>query len=454
MAISTPGIGSGLDVNSIISQLMQLEQQPILQLQQKQAVYTSQISGVGQIKGALSSLQSAVDKLADFSDLGLLNASSADTAIFTASADNTAAAGTFDIQVVSLAQAEKQGSAGFADADTTTVGTAGDKLTVTLGSGSFQVEIGGKTLTEIAAALNDAPDNAGVTASVIESDIVAGTEYHLTLTSNETGTAGAMTLAFEDSGGGAIPDPFSMAVLAGHAAQDAEILVDGAYTITRSSNTISDAIQGVTLQLQDTSASAVTLDVARDTADVRNAVSGFVAAYNSLQTTLDGLSQGLLSGDSVPRLVDRQINSVLNTAASGLSGSLSNLSEVGVSFTKEGTLSFDSTKLDAAMQADQGAVEELFSHDDQGFGFRLSALLGSMLGADGLIDARTDGLNSRVDDVEGSIAALQRRLVTTEERYRAQFTALDALVANTTATGDFLTQQLAGLQNLLPGNNN
>ncbi|RDH85110.1 MAG: hypothetical protein DIZ78_11900 [endosymbiont of Escarpia spicata] len=279
--ISAPGIGSGLDVNSIVDQLMALEQIPIQKLQSKEADFLTQISAYGALRGSLSSFQSTVDKLNGFSGIGLFSASSADEAVFTVNADNDAAAGSYDIVVQALAESHKMGSASFADSDTTTIGNAGDTMTLAVGTQSFNVDIGGKTLSQIEQAINEATDNTGISAGIIQEN---SGSFYLTLTSDETGVENAMTVSFADSGDNPIADPLTMVQT--RAAADAQLLVDNSYTITRSSNSISDAIQGVTLELLATSADEVALNVDKDLGAVQTTVQSFVDAYNSLRDTL------------------------------------------------------------------------------------------------------------------------------------------------------------------------
>ncbi len=445
--ITALGIGSGLDANSIVDQLMQLEQQPLVNMQAEEASYLAELSALGQLRSAVSSFQDAADALTSASDFDVYTATSADTAIFTASANSSAGAGTYDIKVQSLAQAQKQGSNSFSDSDTATVGNSGDTVKITVGSSSFTVEIGAMTLNEIAAAINGASGNVGVTASVIQED---SSTYYLTLTSDETGTANTMTLAFEDSGGSPIADPLGMVQI--QAADDAEILVDNTYTITRSSNTISDAINGVTITLQDTSASAVTLNVSQNTGAVSSAVDDLVDAYNSLLSTVSELGSGQLNGDSTLRTLMNQVRSVMNTAAYGLSGDYSYLYDIGVEFEKDGTMSVDSTTLNSALTTNMASVAELFSDSSQGIAVRLSDLLGNILDDNGLIDAEETGINAKIDNSQDAQARLQLRLELIEARYRAQYAALDTLMSSMSATSDYLDQQLSILANLIPGN--
>ncbi len=447
--ITALGIGSGLDANSIIESLMEIERRPLTNLQVKEAAYYTEMSAVGQLRSAVASFQDAAEALSTASTYEVYTATSADTAIFTASASSSAAVGTYDIQVTSLAVAQKQGSNSFSDSDTTTVGSAGDTVEVTIGSDSFSVEIGGKTLEEIADAINSASDNVGVTASVIQED---SNNYYLTLTSDETGIDNEMTLAFEDSGGSSIADPLGMAVT--QAADDAGLLIDNTYNVTRSSNSITDVIEGVTLNLLDTSASAVELDVDINQSSITASAAAFVTAYNTLQSTMSELSDGELSGDYTIRSLQSQVRSIINTTPTGLSGNLSYLSEVGFDIDKNGVMSIDSSTLSDEISTNLDSVIELFSDDDQGYAFRLNGLLENVLGSDGMLDSKEDGINARIDDVQDAQEAMAYRLEIIEAKYRAQYAALDTLMSNLTATSSYLDQQLSILANLIPGNSN
>ena len=446
-SITAPGIGSGLDVNSIVSQLMSLEQQPIVNLQQKEVGYATKLSAIGQLRSAVSPLQDAANKLKDFSKLAAFTAKSADSAKFTASSDNTAAAGSFDIQVQALAQSQKLGSASQPDKDTTTFGNTGDTLSLTVNGNSFSVASGGKTLSEIASAINAAGDNVGVSASVVQEN---ASSFYLVLTSDNTGTANTITTAFKDSNGSAVADPLNLVQV--QAADDARILIDNTYTVTRSSNTLDDAIEGVTLNLKETSTSAVNLTISRQSSAIKSAVQDLVDGYNSFIATSSSLSAGELSGDSTVRSLQRQVRSVFNTPPSGLSGSVSSLTELGVSFQKDGSLTLDSSKLESAINDDLAGVTELFADTDQGYGSRLASTISSALGTGGLISAREEGLNTRINDAEKQIASIQLRLDKTEQRLRNQFSALDSLMSRLTQTSSFLTAQLSSLSNLTSGN--
>lgn len=446
--LSVPGIGSGLDIDGIINSLMAVEQFPLQKLQLKQGDYLAQISAYGQLRSSMASFQDAVGKLKTFDDFSAVKASSSDTSAFTASATNEAVPGSYSITVDTLAQAHKLGSTSQTDADTTTYGNAGDQMTISTSAGAFTIEYGGKTLNEIQIAINEAAGNIGVSAGIIREN---DSSFYLSLSSEKTGLDNAMTLSFTDSSGGTIADPLGFVQT--REALDAQITIDNSYTVTSSENTIADAIQGVTIDLLSQSTGAAQLDVARDSSSISGSVQGFVEAYNDLRTSLNGLKSGALSGDSTLRLVENQIRSMLGSSA-GAGGAFSYASQVGISFEKDGSLSFDSTELSDALAEDLTGVAELFANDDQGFAFRLDGLLESMLDADGLIDAREDGLNSSVDSTNDQMDNLSHRLGLVEARYRAQFTALDSLLGQLQATSSYVTAQLSSLENLLPGNNN
>jgi len=434
--ISSPGIGSGLDVNSIVKQLVAIERQPINRLQADKANLNAQVSAFGTLKSALSTFQDALASLKTVSAFQVFTATSADSTAFTATADSTAAIGSTNIQVTQLAVADKQASVGIADTDTTTLGTAGDTVQFTVNGQSFTVNGGGLTLTGLRDAINNATDNVGVTATILSE---TPTSNRLVLTSNNTGTANAISTTFTGTLG------TDLGLTSVTAPKDAQITVDG-FTVTRSSNTISDALSGVTLTLTGTNTTAAPLTISRDTEAVKTNIQSFVDAFNTLKTTMDGLGNKELQADSTLRSVQTAIQSVLNTPPTSGS-SFSYLSEIGVSIQKDGSLAVDSTRLDPALAANFSDVAQLLANDNQGFLFRLDNAVTGFTQFGGLIDARNDGLNTRISSVDDRISSAERRLQLTEKRLRSQFTALDTLLGKLNGTSSFLTQQLGRLKN-------
>ncbi len=441
-SLSSPGIGSGLNVNSIISKLMSIESQPLQALQKQQSDLQSEVSALGTLKSALSTFQSAMQGM-NADQLQAHTATSADTTKFTATADGSAANSTYQIEVSTLAAAKQSLSSAFADSGTTTIGNSGDQMTIQVGSSSsnsFTVSVGGKTLQGIRDAINNATDNKGVTASILNTN--AG--YQLVLSSDQTGTANAFTTSFTDSGGASIADPLSLSTT--QSAADAVIKVNGQQA-TRSTNTISDVIQGVTLSLAGTDASGVTstLTVANDQSTVKKNIQSFVDAYNALNKSLDKLQSGALSSDNTVSLLRSQLLGVLNTPASGVSTSYSYLAGIGVSIQKDGSMGIDSTQLDNALNTDPRGVAQLFLHDTQGFATRLGSLAQEMAAPGGLVDTETQSINNNISSLQNQIDTEQKNLDIKQQSLQAEYSSLDALMGTMQTTSSFLTQQLANL---------
>ncbi len=438
--ISAPGVGSGLDVNSIVQQLMAIERQPLTRLEADKKDLETQLSAYGKVKSSLSTFQSAFADLKTLDAFEVYKAVSSDETAFTATANSSAAVSFNDIEVIRLAEAHKMGSLSIADTDTTALGGSGDQLTATINGNAFAVDIGGKTLSQIRDAINDAPDNTGVSATIITEN---SSSHRLVLTATETGNDNALNLSFTGTVGAAL----GMTDINNRTQLDSELLIDGLYSVTRASNTIDDAIGGVTLNLLGETTSAVKLTVSRDTDKVKETVQGFVDAFNELKNTFDSLSgQGNdLEADNTLRSIRNQIQGVFNAAPAGLTTSLTYLSEIGVTFQRDGTLALDSNDLESAVNSDYSGVAELFAHDDQGYLFRLGNLIDGFIQADGLINIREDGLNTRIDTTEQRISDMEYRLQLRQQSLNDRFTALDELMGQLNGTSQFLTQQLASL---------
>jgi flagellar hook-associated protein 2 len=438
--ISAPGVGSGLDVNSIVRQLMAIERQPLNRLEADKRGLETQLSAYGKLKSSLSTFQSAFANLKTVGAFEVYKAVSSDETAFTATASSSASVSFSSIQVVNLAEAHKMGSLSVADTDTTTLGGAGDQLTATINGNAFSVDIGGKTLSQIRDAINSAPDNTGVSATIISEN---SGSHHLVLTATSTGNDNALNLAFTGTVGTAL----GLTDINNRTQLDSELLIDGLYTVTRASNTIDDAIGGVTLNLLGETTGAVQLNVSRDVDKVKETVQGFADAFNELKSTFDSLSGkgNDLEADNTLRSIRNQIQGVFNTPPAGLTTGLTYLSEIGVTFQRDGTLAVDANDLEAAISSDFAGVAELFASDDQGYLFRLGSLIDGFVQADGLINIREDGLNTRIDTTDQRISDMEYRLQLRQQSLNDRFTALDALMGQLSGTSQFLTQQLAAL---------
>jgi flagellar hook-associated protein 2 len=384
MALSSPGIGSGLDVNGLVSQLMALEQRPLSLLNTKEAKLQAQLSAYGSLKGALSSFQSAVAALATPARFTAVKASVADKTVMTASAASTASPGSYSIELQTLAQAQKLKSEAFA---TTDASIGSGTLTIQFGTysgGSFTLNpdksartitlaSGQSSLAGVRDAINAA--DAGVRASIIND----GSGNRLVIASEDAGLANALKISVSDDDGNDIDNSgLSRLVYDAStggtanlsetvAAQNATLIIDG-IAVSKSSNTISDAIEGVTLSLLEEGGTTA-LTVARDVAGTQAAVESFVKAYNDLNKTLTDLSKydaankqaSILTGDATVRSVQGQLRGIFNTTLSTAGGGLTALADIGVTFQTDGTLKLDSSKLTTALNDGAKDVSTLFA---------------------------------------------------------------------------------------------
>jgi len=448
MAIQAPGVGSGLDVNSIVSQLMAIERQPIDRLDTKQSLITAQISAYGRFSGKLSDFQDAMEKLSSASEFQIFSGVSNDESTFTAEVDSDASAGSYSVAVTALAERDKVASNAFTD----TASTVGEgTLTIFAGSDSFDVVIDGtnNTVAGIRNAINNATDNTGVTASIVTDDDGA----HIVLSSDDTGTENALKVTVADLSDGSNIDDSGLSSLAYEAgvvvhraaistAADAVVNIDG-FTVTSSSNTITGAVSGLTINAKSVGSS--TLDVTRDDAAITESVQSFSDAYNALRTEIKSQRSGQLEADSTLLTLERQLSSILNSGSTITGSSFSYVSQIGLSTDDTGTMSINSSKLTEVMSSDFSSFVNLFSASGEGIAVKLEAMADQFLESGGLIDARKTGLDDQLDRIEDQKFRIEDRLISVERRIRSQFSALDMLVSNLTSTGNFLSQQLAAM---------
>jgi flagellar hook-associated protein 2 len=448
--ITSAGVGSGLDVESIITKLMAVEQAPLTALQNRATTYNSEISALGQVKSDLSALQDAVKAFSTTSGVYSYKASVADNTIATASADSTAIGGTYSVEVQKLASTHKLMSAAGADA------SAGGTLTIEVGSvsgGAFttngaavQVTIkAGATLADVASSINAA--NAGVSATVIH-----GTDGdQLVVTSQTSGANGLVKISSSDLTDLTYdPAAASGGMAQKTAGQDAIVYVDGVQVANTHSNTVTDAVTGVTLNLLDTNiGDPTTLTVSSDSSALETKLNSFVTAYNNLATLVKGLTgydtttknAGALNGDSTVTQVMSDLRNAIFTVPSGASSSFQTLSSLGIQFQTDGTLKLDTTTLESALTSNYAAAAATITS----YGSALGTSLANALDVEGPIASDINGITNTISNITDREDQLKIQLTAIEARYRAQFTALDTLVAQMQTTSSYLTQQLAAL---------
>lgn len=427
-AVTSSGLGSGLDVDGIVTKLIAADRSAAdKRLDTRETKAQVQISALGSMRSSMGSLQTVLASL-NVSGLGKRTATVSDNSLFTATAGTTAQAGQTQIEVLSLAKAHKIGSAAFASSSTA-VGAG--SFTIGVGSQSFSVDLTATTtVAGLRDAINTATDNKGVTATLVQED----SGVRLVLTASSTGTAS--TLAVTSSA-----TSFSDLQVA----SDAQIKVDG-YTRTSSYNTITGVVDGVSINLLKAQVgSTATLTVAADTDAAKSGLKSFVDAYNSLLSTYNSLSAydassksgGVLMGDASTRAAMTNLRSAMTGTVE--SGTYTMLSQLGISAKLDGSLSIDSTKLAEALATDGGSVQKLFASSG-GLIDKLNATLKAYTADDGQIDVRLDALNDQLDKIASDRTALDTRMEKAEERYRKQFSSLDAIVSKYNNVASYLDQ--------------
>lgn len=393
MAITSAGIGSGLDIEGIITKLMTVEAQPLKALDKKEASYQAKLTAYGTFSGVVSSFQAAASALNNSSSITAVNATSSDNSTLTASALSIATTGTYSVNVTQLAKAQQLVAPGQTST-TTSIGTG--TLTFdfgTISGGAFNPATGqyaGATFTsngsgvktvtisaanDSLAGIRDAINaaNIGVTATIINDG--SGTPYRLALSSKNQGASNSIKLTVSPAAGAL--DNFLSNDPAGTqhlnetvSGQDALLQINGV-SVSSKSNTVSSAIPGVTLNLlKTTSGTPISLNVGKDSSGFSKLVDGFVKSYNDLNKTIKDLTSydpktkqaGLLIGDPIVRSIQSQIKSALVNPVPGLTtGAFKSLSDVGITLQKDGTLATDSSKLQAALSANANDVAALFA---------------------------------------------------------------------------------------------
>jgi flagellar hook-associated protein 2 len=472
-SVSSLGIGSGLDVNSIISSLMAVESQPLTLLQNKASTINTEISAVGQIKSLTSTFGDKAQALASTSLWSQTTSTSSDSSTVTAdTSSGTAVPGDYSVTVQQLAQGQTVTAAALPTSDSTlSAGT----LTIQLGtwsgsppsafsaqSGANPVSItigaGDTSLSSIRDKINAA--NAGVTASIITDANGARLSLRSTATGAENGFKITASEATDDgnaaTGLSALTyDPSSAGsqLTLNQSALNAKATVNG-IDVESASNTLANISDGLSLTLSKVSATPVDVKVATDTTSQTNAINDFVKAYNALnsyiadQTKYDATSQtgGPLQGDPSIIGFQNQMRNVLNTDSSA-SSMYARLSDIGITIQADGSLAADSTKLTAAL-ANPTQVKALFAttgatNASTGFAVRFSNLADQSLDVtEGNLSTRYSGLQGELQRNSTEQTDMQTHLDATQARLTAQYQALDTTMSQMSALSSYVSQQV------------
>ncbi len=470
-----------IDVSTLVSELMTVESKPLTQLQSQQSGVQAKLSAYGQVQSALSSLDTALSSLKTSSAFQAAQATVTGSGVG-ASVSGTATPGSYSVTVSSIAQAQAAASGPLANASTVigtgtltlqlgTYNSTGNTFTAQSGSSPVNITINSSndTLGGIAAAINSA--SAGVTASVVTDN----SGSRLVLSSSNTGTANSFKLTVADSDGnntdlsGLSQIAFDPVATAGagknltqtQAAADAQYSING-LSLTSSTNSITSAIAGLTLNLTQAPPSGSTLQaqvtVSRDTTAVTNSVNSFVQSYNSLvnlENSLTGYSAStnkasVLTGEGPMFELSAQLRSILGSRVSGASGGLSWLADVGIDFQSNGTLSLNTTKFASALSTNPTAVAQLFSKatgtgNQQGFAVQLASSVESMLAPNGLVGGTQTSLQSTISTMNKKITQMQAQLNQTQQQLITQYSKLNAALVTAQQNQVALANALAAI---------
>lgn len=463
--ISSPGIGSGLDVQSIVSQLVELERVPIKQLQTQAATLQTRLSLYGNIKSQISALGDAASKLSSSTVWKEVTASSSNSAAVSVIASAGTIAGNYSIEVQQLARAQSTVSSAVTPGSNLGTGV----LTIELGAwsgstfssnGSSPVNVtigsGEDTLSAIASKINAA--NAGVKAAVVRD----GNGERLLMQSSETGVLQGFRITASDNDGnntdasGLSGLSYSYGVASGtslaQSGLNAQATINGV-SISSSTNKLVGSLPGLTMQLSQVTSQPVEVSVSTDKESIRKDIEALVEAYNKINTTLtnavkydEGTKKGgPLQGDSTAVGLLNTLRSVMRSTTA--SSPFGRLADVGIELQKGGGLQIDSKKLEVAME-NISDLQSLFttatgSPATEGLGRKIKSLTDGLLDVTGSITNKNDALKSAIDRNGEEQEKMEDRVLRTQTRLLSQYTALDTKLAGLNSLSSYVSQQVA-----------
>jgi flagellar hook-associated protein 2 len=480
MSITFSGLATGLDTDSIVKDLMALERAPLERVEAKKAAETKRLEAFAQFKSKLDGLKEAVGEMTVSSQIRSTSVSLSSEKAFTATT-TSGALGSYNISVAQLSQVQKTVTDGFSSSTDSLFGTG----TLTVNGTEIAISAENNSITGLAASINALSETTGVKASIIN-DGSASNQYHLVFSGQDANSSFTITSDLVDE----TPAPIAFNTTNVQTAQQAVAFIDGIKVISNT-NTITDAISGVTLDLNSVSSTSYSgtpvtgvdpwawadppvydsarMDVKADTGALKEKVTSFVSAYNDVMDwILSGYSEfggtdtvagdttdseeeallgSVLRGDSTINSMKRQLQNMLTETVNN-SGSFQILSEIGISTNLNGTLKQDNTKLDAALAGNYDDMVSLLSGDEQTAGVMKgfnSLLLNMTSGSTGMYATKKSAFDSSSKRFDRQIEQMELRLTKREGALRAQFSAMEQLVSSLNAQGDFLTQHIDAL---------
>jgi flagellar hook-associated protein 2 len=446
------GLASGIDTNAIVDKIIEAASKPMLQVQKTQAAYSVQISTVASLSAKLKTFRDASDAVASTGLAPILATSTYSDFTVTGSA---ASEGEFSVRVEKMARAAKMRSDSFTSAqDPAAVNAVGNLQFSINGTESVAIDVTGKSLANIAEAIND--EITGVTASVI----ATGDGYRLSVIRKDTGyttaTAGEALQVVQGAG-------LNLTTPVGQEAQNALVYVDG-LAITRQTNTIANAIPGVTLNLTAQSNVDTGVNFVRDTASASTRINSFITAYNDVVTMLNqqmrpnpdtAATNNAVAGTFLHSL-QRDMHNLLSTKVNS-SGAVQTLADLNVSLQEDGTLALDKLTFQDSfadmVDANPEAANQIFTDTTNGLGALVDRLVarqvegstvtlpdGKKLFVEGALNAETKLLENNIESLDTTVERWQTRLDQERARLTASFTAMEAIIARLNDSATYLDQ--------------
>jgi flagellar hook-associated protein 2 len=439
--ITFSGLASGLDTDSIVSSLVNLERQPIARLESQNSSLNAQRNVLNGLSSALSTLNSRAKDLDTVSEFLSYTASSSNTSAVEVTASGTSVPGSYRVEVTQLAQAQRTYSSTFGSR-TDALSGSDQTLSLTIDGTTTDITVAaGSSLEDVVAAIN----NSGADASA--GLFFDGANYRLQVVGKSTGADNA--ISFADTGLGlGLSDPGNTV----QAAQNAIAEIDG-FEVTSATNVLADALPGTTLTLKAETSAPVDVGVAADQSGVKAKIQAFVDAYNEVFKVVnaqsgEGLGTNTLSGDSTVRTIETSLQRLISGPIGGLTDGSGNslvLADLGVKTNRDGTLTLDTADLDEALTADFSRAARYFAGDGSESG--MSGLIGELIegyitGSESLIEARKSGIQTQIDGNDDRIESLELYIERFETNLRTQFTLLETTISQLNSQGAALAQIL------------
>jgi flagellar hook-associated protein 2 len=451
-SFSIGGLSTGIDYNTLISKLIEAKRQPINILQKKKTSYNSKVTQYNSMSSKLASLKSAAEKLKTSSNFYAKAASSSESTVLDVAVTSSAAVGNYSVTVKSLASNEQEVHGGVT-ALTTVINNSGSSKVFQYTYAGTQRSLtvaDGTTFEDLRDLINEDTGNPGVTATIVN-DGVGVTPYRLIIKGDDTGAANTITVDAGTTldGTGSTTDFRSTAFTELKTAADSDITIDS-LQIKRSTNSITDAISGMTINLKKDGdvSSNITVTANRDA--IKAQINEFVTAYNgvvdliSANSTYDSSTKvgGALLGEGTARNIQNQLRSIISGTVSGQPDDMNILAQLGITTnSKTGQLVVNTTTMDTKLSSDLDDVAALFTTASTGIANQMYTYIANTTSTvDGSLTLRAKGLQALIKDVDDTVKNMQYRLDKEESDMVKKFTALESLVSGYNAIGSYLNR--------------